>query len=504
MAAERAMPRRARPEQCAQAVLLTVVLTAPALLCAHLAIVSDPDLGWHLRTGEWILQHRAVPRTDPFSASSAGKPWAAYSWLFDLLVLELYQRWRLIGIVAYSSGMVLAITVALHRLVRRLQPDFSTVLVLTLVASIGMARGYSPRPWLFSMLFFIIEMDILMQARRGGSHRELLCLPVLFALWSNLHVQFVTGLIVLGIALADSLLPRRRPEPSARDLPRWLTAIFIASVAAACVNPYGWHIYVIAKALAAQPGVLHTISEMQAMPFRGLADFCILFLALAAAAALVRSSRFLSFETATFAFAALLSFRSQRDAWIVATVAAAILAAGVTVAESTPKLLTGVAQSATGLAACLLLWLGFHVMRITEERLQVQLAKDLPVEALRAVKSRGYGGPLFNDYNWGGFLIWALRLPVSIDGRAALHGDKQIERSIATWSAEPDWAGDPQLKAAALVIGPVKAPLTQVLRMDPHYALVFEDTLAAVFIARNTPAAREVAAREVAARASTR
>ena len=45
-----------------------------------------------------------------------------------------------------------------------------------------------------------------------------------------------------------------------------------------------------------------------------------------------------------------------------------------------------------------------------------------------------------------------------------------------TW--QPDWASDPQLKSAGLVIGPVKAPLTQMLRMDPHYKLVYEDKLA--------------------------
>jgi hypothetical protein len=55
---------------------------------------------------------------------------------------------------------------------------------------------------------------------------------------------------------------------------------------------------------------------------------------------------------------------------------------------------------------------------------------------------------------------------------------------MATWNAEPDWASDPQLKAAGLVIGPVKAALTQLLRLDPRYQLVYEDKVAAVFIPR--------------------
>jgi hypothetical protein len=91
---------------------------------------------------------------------------------------------------------------------------------------------------------------------------------------------------------------------------------------------------------------------------------------------------------------------------------------------------------------------------------------------------------LYNDFDWGGYLIWALRMPVSIDGRAAFYGDKAIDRSVATWNAEPDWASDPALISAGVVLEPVKAPLVQVLRMDPRFKLVFEDKVAAVFVAR--------------------
>ena len=71
--------------------------------------------------------------------------------------------------------------------------------------------------------------------------------------------------------------------------------------------------------------------------------------------------------------------------------------------------------------------------------LRSTLAKDTPVAAAEFVKAKGYVGPLYNDYGWGGYLIWALRMPVAIDGRAALHGDEKIDRSVATWSGMPGW-----------------------------------------------------------------
>ena len=116
--------------------------------------------------------------------------------------------------------------------------------------------------------------------------------------------------------------------------------------------------------------------------------------------------------------------------------------------------------------------------------LRLNWRRSCPCRAVEAVRAKGYAGPLYNDFNWGGYLIWALRMPVSIDGRQNLYGDQRIDRSVATWSAQPDWASDAQLMSAGVVIGPVKAPLTQVLRMDSRFQLVYEDKLAAVFAAR--------------------
>jgi hypothetical protein len=116
--------------------------------------------------------------------------------------------------------------------------------------------------------------------------------------------------------------------------------------------------------------------------------------------------------------------------------------------------------------------------------MQTILAEHMPVHAVEIVKERGYKGPLFNDFTWGGYLIWNLRMPVTIDGRAPLYGDDHLNRSLATWSGNPDWASDPDLENANLVIGPVGSPLTQLLRFDPKFELAFEDKVAAVFIAR--------------------
>jgi hypothetical protein len=186
-------------------------------------------------------------------------------------------------------------------------------------------------------------------------------------------------------------------------------------------------------------------------------------------------------------FAAAVSFRSLRDAWVMAIVAATILASKIGASriegrERAANPLPKFAIALAGVAAALAVWAGFRVMHVNNDLLAAKIAKTLPVGAVDAIRARSYPGPLYNDFTWGGYLIWALRMPVSIDGRAAFYGDKALDRSYATWSAEPDWASDPALTSAGVVIGPVKSPLMQVLRRDPRFQLAYEDKVAAVFI----------------------
>jgi hypothetical protein len=474
-----------RQDKFARSVLLTALYAGSAFICLHECGITDPDIWWHLRTGQWILQHGGVPHADPFSVLGAAKPWEAYSWLFELLVLKLFQHWDLVGILAYTTGMVLAITAAVYHLVKRLQPDFTLAVLLTMGTMACLAPLYTPRPWLFTILFFVLEMDVLMNFRKTGKSRELLWLPLIFALWVNIHIQFVNGLMVLGVAALEPVVARWWPERSHHAGSVRLWGISAVCILATLLNPYGWGIYKTAWDLASQPGVLNSIVELQAMPFRDVGNYAVLFLALAAVGALAWNRRLPFFELSLLAFAAVLSFRSLRDIWVMIVVEIAVLSSNLSGdEEDRQRRLPVFAFPFVAVAVALLVFLGAAVLNLNNSRLHELLAKEMPVRAVEFVKAHKFSGPLYNTYDWGGFLIWNLpSLPVSMDGRAALYGDERIDRSLATLSARPDWASDPLLASAHLVIGPVKAPLTQVLRLDRRFELVFEDKVAAVFVA---------------------
>jgi hypothetical protein len=171
---------------------------------------------------------------------------------------------------------------------------------------------------------------------------------------------------------------------------------------------------------------------------------------------------------------------------MVVIAASATLASGLTGNAENRLRMKAIYAPLVAVATGLAVLFGFRVLHVDNARLRARLAEDMPVRAVEVVKAKGWSGPLYNDFNWGGYLIWALRQPVSIDGRTNTYGDERLNRSYATWNAQPGWASDPDLQSAKLVIGPTNAPLTQVLRMDPRFEVAYEDKLAVVFIARDS------------------
>jgi len=118
--------------------------------------------------------------------------------------------------------------------------------------------------------------------------------------------------------------------------------------------------------------------------------------------------------------------------------------------------------------------------------LQLAVAKAFPVDAANFVEHQGYSGPIYNYYDWGGYLMWRFpNLLVSIDGRNQIHDMDRLRHFVGVWNGAPGWASDPELSAARLIIAEKVLPLTQLLRLDPRFKLVYEDKLAAVFVPNN-------------------
>jgi hypothetical protein len=256
---------------------------------------------------------------------------------------------------------------------------------------------------------------------------------------------------------------------------------------AALVNPYHFRIYGVVLDYLRQPALYSLVKEFAAMDFQIAPNWFVLFLTLSAAFALGRQPLLRPFWILLFVAAVLVSFRSGRDVWFVVIIAVAVISASRPETSVGKAYMPSLSQVLVIIAvlAILLLLIG-KARRISEANLQIVVARTYPDMAASFVEERGYQGPLYNRFDWGSYLIWRLpNLPVSIDGRTNVHDVNRTKRSIRVWNGMPGWASDPELSASRMVIAEKYVPLTQLLRLDSRFELVYEDEIAVVFIARN-------------------
>ncbi len=161
-------------------------------------LLVDGDVGWHIRSGEYILDHHAVPHQDLYSFSKPNAPWYAWEWLTDVIDASLHRISGLKGIVLLA-GVVIAIFAT--TLVRRMIWRGVHLLIAMIVALLGVGAAsmhFLARPHIFTLLLLSISVWMLEADRRSPSQRIWWLVP-LTILWTNLHGGFLALIAVLGL-----------------------------------------------------------------------------------------------------------------------------------------------------------------------------------------------------------------------------------------------------------------------------------------------------------------
>jgi hypothetical protein len=485
-----------QPEVTSARLFMLFLLYSTPLIQATRPVV-DNDVWWHLRTGQWILQHGAVPSVDPFSSFGHDKPWVAYSWLFEVLIYRLYDWLGLYGVLLYRLLLTCAVLVAIHRFIARREPRFAVATGLTGLVFLTTIPLLSERPWMFTVLFFTLTLGVVFDLREGRTRPGIWILPIVFALWANLHVQFIYGLFLLTLACVapclDSMLGRS-PGSNA-DLAgsrpwRQLVGLTLACWTATVLSPYHLRLYGVVLDYATQPKAFDIIAEHHAMDFRDIGAWAVLALALTAAFVLGRRRRVTAFDFLLLAASAYLSFHTQRDLWMIVLTAAALLttpdALALPISLERRFTLTHKQLGILGGGMIMVIGLTAWQRDLTVSGMDRAIRNSFPDQAAAFIESRHLEGPIYNKLDWGGFLIWRLPgLPVAIDGRTNLHGEQRLSRSLDTWLGYRGWDTDPEFKAARVVIADVRCPLASLLRLDiTRFDMVYEDDVAAVFVDR--------------------
>lgn len=462
-------------------------------------VINDPDIWWHLRTGQWIVEHGTLPTTDPFSIYGENKSWIAYSWLFEISLYGLFRLFGESGVILYTLMAVWIMVWALHHIVSNRISDFGLACGLVAISTITLSKLFTPRPWLLTIIFCTATLEVVLSLREGRSSRWFYALPPLYVLWANVHIQFVYGLGLLGLACIAPYVDRTVAQVAGLLIPvpwrgvcrRQLAMITAMCIMATLLTPYNIHLYRIVVELAGQTGMWDYAQEMLAPSFRTLADWTMLAMFATAIYLLGRRAAVSSFEVVLILVGGLCAFRGQRDSWLLVLAVIVVVVSSRTMV--TRQMSSPLSRSAFAIAIVLVVVSTLGVAKYRQfstSEIRENTAKQFPIAAAAFVEDQGFGGTLYNHFNWGGYLSWRLpHLKVSMDGRANIHGDMRIKRSISTWSGESNWMDDEELEKAALIVAQREFALASLLRLDPRFRLVHQDDTAVVFV-RATPSTR--------------
>jgi hypothetical protein len=482
-------------------------------------LLSDGDIGWHIRNGQLIVNLRVLPRTDVFSSTMNGQPWFAWEWLYDAIIGAVYNTTGLNGVVTISVWIIATSFLIAVRMMLRGGGNYIIILVLFLLAVSAAMIHALARPHLVSWLFVVVWFAILdREETEPGNTRlrtRLYWLPVLMLAWVNLHGGFLLGFVLLGIYAIAALLSAASRDAVARSIAtrrvKLLAEISVLSALASLVNPYGYSLHLHIYRYLSNRFLMTHISEFKSPNFHGVAERCfVLLLAISSLAVAVSWRRCQRSHILLLLFSGYTGLHASRNIPISSLLLAMITAPLLSLhlqrfaeAQSGSVLRafasrlhafskkTNLTQNQLkghlwpALALIVIAWACLHNGSIGSSHLLNAHfdPRHFPVQAVDRFADEKVTEPVFTQDSWGGYLIYRLfpQTKVVVDDRHDLYGEYFLREYLKVLHVEPGWQSVLDNWKVNLVVMPRNSPLTAALYSDPLWRAVESDDVATTF-----------------------
>jgi len=477
--------------------LLTAIVFI-AVFAMALRYPAGADTWWHLRAGEWMLDHGQILTTDVFSFTRAGSPWIDHGWLAQLFWAVIFRLggWQLLGLT------LVAVVTATFAIVWKISEGniylkaFATILAATASSIIWTAR-----PQMLSFLFTAVALMLLEHFRRRG--KSLIpAFPLLMLLWVNVHGGFAIGFILLIMYLAGEAVSYQFSAVSGQQTDfgrvKKLLAAFGISLLVVPLNPNGWQMWLYPFRTVGIGALRAFIAEWQSPDFHQPIVQVFLLLVLALIAAIARRGKRMDWtDLALFGGWLTLSIFAVRNVAIFAVVAVPLLVRyGSAALESQfgalrlgrPKPVSKkmAAVNWVLLGLLLLATVGQAVAILSPAAITAAERERFPAGAVAFIRENRPTGKLFNSYNIGGYLLYQLYpdYPVFVDGRTDLYDDAFLRQYLQAMNGD-GWEEIFRRYDIRLVVLETDAPLARILRTAPNCTNEYTDALTEVFSCTN-------------------
>jgi hypothetical protein len=485
---------------------VTVVILFALIFAMAVRVPLDTDTWWHIESGEYIIENRSVPKTDPFSHTRGGEPWIDHSWGAQIIIYLTYELAGNAGLAIYTALLAAAGMGFVYHSCRGSGYVKAFALVLGAAAA---AVFWSARPQMISFFLSTVVAYLLYRFKRRGEMRALYAIPPVMLLWANLHGGFAIGFILMFGYLAGEVIGRLL-NPGDPDVAGWdgikrLALAIVLSLVAICINPNGVTMLTYPFRTVGIGALQDFIQEWASPNFheRQTWPFVFLLLGVLAAAGLSRK-RIDWTDLALVSGTAFMSLMAGRNIATFAVVASPVLIRhaddwlderGWNIEPS--RRARGV-QGYVNLLLLVLIVLGAGlkvVGVVLPETVDVAQEERLPVRVagwMNANKDRLEGLKMFNSYNWGGYLMFAAPdFPVFVDGRTDLYDDEFLREFLSAWRGFPGWEETLRDYDIGFVVVEAGGLMANAMRPDGDWVIVYEDEQAIVFVSGEVYTSRD-------------
>jgi hypothetical protein len=473
------------------ALILFVVLGALTI-----AYPRDLDYFWHLRNGQWMVEHGEILRVDPFSYTMIGEPRIAYDWLADVGLYQFWQVFGHIGIAFLTAFLSLLIYITIYYMLPgHIYIRFIVIAPFLLFLSLP---ALSPRPQIISFLFFTWVLFLTYRYKRGMEAKWLLLMPLMFVLWGNLHggwsvASIVMIVVTVGEAL-NNLLNSQSPYVMKWDRLKWYFGACALSAGALLFTPFGLEMILLPftafSSLSTWNSEVMEWHPTQINSLRG--GTLVLFTLSYAVCVLLPAYRKRQLDWSHLLLGVVMgymAYRYSRSVVFFALVGAPIIIEQFSIwvnqtewgkktheQEAIGRTPTEVKIKKALFTLMLGVSIGYAIWSLTPQRIGERMRELLPVDAVNIINEEQLPQRLFSHYNWGGYLLWETPdYPVFIDGRTDLYRDFYFEwREImrgANWEeAFAEW------DIKTVLVYP-NDPIGRLVKEHPDWETVYTDDI---------------------------
>lgn len=461
--------------------------------------IADFDIWYHIKTGEVILTHFAIPHHDIFSYS-AKEPWIAHEWLSQVILNLVYNAGGFRLIILFRALILCLIFGLLFRIVSRRAQTITHAIFSVALAIIVSAGSFLERPQLFSYLLFIFLYEQLILYGENKKNALWHIIP-LFTLWVNLHSSFILGLFLILFFMAnESIKAVIHNEKSAKA--RHLCCLLLLCSLSSLINPNHVKMFLYPFETLLNKQHMDLILEWQSPDFHIVQmQFVELFIFLTIAGIAAARSRVKGIELFLLFFFLHFALYSRRNLPFFAFVCAPVLAACL---EDLMKAVENTASKISAFRAFyaldkkssveipalnalififLIIFLITRVPRSNALNKTVHV-KDFPVKAAQFLKSHPQPGHLFNEYDWGGYLIFTLypQKKVFIDGRMDIHMKTTIPDYLKIMHYEKGWKKVIKKHNMCLFLLRRDNILSRILLKNKNFRVLYKDKTSIVLL----------------------